>query len=430
MTIHTLLLRPFFIVGLLILLIGCQSRHTRSDEGNKPVSQAGQSPGKPSKSTPAPPSGSVHLFLDNSFSMNGYLGNNQYKATLTKLVFGSTTDFGSMTFKPFAVNNTLHPLPYSAPMAFIKSIDPKSKAWTKGEIFTSDIIQIFENVLLKTTPSDISILVSDCIYASETFNLAKEGIEGVFGLALKKKPLKTAIYQMESDYTGMFVFPNNEKKFLSNSIKRPYYVWIIGQPTLVDKFIKALDPVSWPGYVNTYVLGSQQEERFYQVTELESSGRYEVHSKVAIDGWQLRDKAPQFSIAADLPLVHGTSYLEDLQNYVTKAPFSVIKVIPLMKYNFNKGSIGANQRMSLASTTASHLLVIKSNQVFPDAQYTIKLVSRPPAWIAKSNTLDPIESIQPLKTYGLGPLLDGVTAAYKRHSAAALATFTVNLAKD
>lgn len=108
----------------------------------------------------------VNFYMENSASMDGYVnGNTEFKDVLGKMIVSSHHNCKSTDF--YFVNNQVYKADQSA-IDFIQMLNPaKIKV---GNVGSTDVNQIFRNILKETKKNVISVLFSDCIYSVTDVN--------------------------------------------------------------------------------------------------------------------------------------------------------------------------------------------------------------------------------------------------------------------
>lgn len=196
--------------------------------------------------TPVPAAGApadsftLKVYVENSGSMNGYMcaGSN-----LKDAVFDYVSDLNR-----FAASCSLHyinsqVIPYDGGLhSFIKDLTPQSFAQAGGNTKNTDLMQIFDTILGRQGPADVSLFVSDCILdlpgnASDFLGQCQVSIKNSFHDAISRNPgLGVEIVKLESKFDGWwFCGPNKERL---RDVKRPYYIWIIGDQRYLSELNK------------------------------------------------------------------------------------------------------------------------------------------------------------------------------------------------
>lgn len=125
---------------------------------------------------------------------------------------------------------------------YIKKLNPSSFAQAGGNRANTDLPQIFRIVMEAHRANTISIFVSDCILdihenATDYFGNCQVSIKNIFNEALVRIPtLGVEVAQLDSKFEGTW-YCGRESTNLTN-VKRPYYIWIIGDMRLLAELNK------------------------------------------------------------------------------------------------------------------------------------------------------------------------------------------------
>ena len=129
-----------------------------------------------------------------------------------------------------------------------------------GNVGSTDVNQIFRNILKEAKKNVISILFSDCIYSVTDVNSqldnAKNATTDAFLTALSKNNLMaTIILQFVSKFDG-FYYDRNDKPFVCKS-PRPFYVVITGNRDALKTLYADFKVDNLPGLKNKCFLSSE-----------------------------------------------------------------------------------------------------------------------------------------------------------------------------
>ena len=103
----------------------------------------------------------VNFFMENSASMDGYVnGTTEFKDVLGKMIVSSHHHCKSTDL--YFVNNAVYQADGNA-INFIQMLNPSRIK--VGNVGSTDVNQIFRNILNRTKKDTISVLFSDCIYS-------------------------------------------------------------------------------------------------------------------------------------------------------------------------------------------------------------------------------------------------------------------------
>ena len=196
----------------------------------------------------------LKVYVENSGSMDAYMcaGSN-----LKDAVFDYISDLKkySTSDSLFYINSKK--IPYNGTLeSYIKDLTPQSFAKAGGYRGETDLRKIFSKIMDSHKCNTVSILISDCILdikenAADYFGNCQVHIKNVFNEALSKNPyLGVEIVQLESKFDGFWYCGNNSKKL--SDVKRPYYIWIIGDQRVLAKLNKSVKPDSIIGGIKNY----------------------------------------------------------------------------------------------------------------------------------------------------------------------------------
>lgn len=172
----------------------------------------------------------LNVYVENSGSMDGYM---LESSNLKDAVFDYVSDLKQSATTCYLAYINSQVIPYSGTLeGFIRDLNPQSFAMAGGNRANTDLMLIIQNILKRRKKNAISIFISDCILdlSGNTTNYlgrCQVSIKNSFNEALKADPnLGVEILKMESQFDGWW-FCGGNKELLQN-VKRPYYIWIIG----------------------------------------------------------------------------------------------------------------------------------------------------------------------------------------------------------
>lgn len=396
----------------------------------------------------------VRVFLENSESMDGYVqGRTDFEANLVRLLADLNGEFPSDKPRVYFIDSENiheHRLPPAGSFttslrSFVGSLEPTGKNPWAATGGPSELNQILNLVLENTDPNDLSVLVSDFIYALEPGRSPSEGLQFAKSntySAFKGKARNTAtlVWQLQSRFNGKYYTMAGQPK--SYAGPRPYYVWFIGAPEVVRQVMNGLNTSNYEGYQNRLAFfpnAGGAAEPFATVIVLEELGKqgdFQLDTKDK-NRLTLRNVNPalgpiQFSLAVDLSQVPADeAYRTDPKNYQTSSGFRVTKVEKItddLLSKFSATGAGNSAKRRLQTSSATHLLTLGAQRNFPMQPVTIRLNDQLPAWVAASHASNDSAGPNANQTFGLMYLIEGVSQAYKPAGVApTLARFTVKL---
>jgi hypothetical protein len=182
----------------------------------------------------------LKVYVENSGSMDAYMcaGSN-----LKDAVFDYVSDLKRLTTSCslYYINSKV--IPYNGELkSYIKDLTPQSFAMAGGDRRNTDLRDIFEKIIRANGKQCVSVFVSDCILdipenAIDFFGNCQVSIKNTFNEALSANPgLGVEIIKLESKFEGYWYCGHNRE--LLKDVKRPYYIWVIGDQRYLAEFNK------------------------------------------------------------------------------------------------------------------------------------------------------------------------------------------------
>ena len=203
------------------------------------------------------PNDSIELkvYVENSGSMDAYMCSG---SNLKDAVFDYISDLKkySTSDSLFYINSKRIPYKNGTLEAYIKDLTPQSFAKAGGDRSNTDLRNIFSMIMGAHESKTVSVLISDCILdipqsATDYFGNCQVHIKNVFNNALSKNPyLGVEIIQLESKFDGFWFCGKNSKKLFG--IKRPYYIWLIGDQRILAQLNKSVKVDDIIGGIKNY----------------------------------------------------------------------------------------------------------------------------------------------------------------------------------
>ncbi len=192
-----------------------------------------------------PDSVKLKVYVENSGSMDAYMcPGSELKDAVFDYVSNLKNDVKSVELN--YINSKI--IPYQDGLeAYIKDLTPRSFAAAGGNRSNTDLRSIFHSILTNHDANTVSVLVSDCILdvsnnASDYFGNCQVSLKNTFNDALDRIPtLGVEIAKLQSSFSGYWYCGQNSQKL--SDVKRPYYIWIIGDANVLAKINKSA-PIS------------------------------------------------------------------------------------------------------------------------------------------------------------------------------------------
>ena len=357
----------------------------------------------------------VNFFMENSASMDGYVnGTTEFKDVLGKMIVSA--NYYSKTAGFFFVNNQVYKADDNA-ISFIQMLNPsKIKV---GNVGSTDVNQIYRNILNRTDKNSISVLFSDCIYSvsnvTNELDNAKNATTDAFLRALSKEPsLATIILQFSSKFDGVY-YDRNDHPYACTSA-RPFYVVITGNKEALQQLYKNFKISSLPGLKNqaflssdSWTLDARMACTLVSVCTNARRLKTNKHNFLDIEEIELsRDCATlQFGVGVDFSNIFiDKAYILDAKNYVvTPDKYKVKAVAPASPSALGDFSHAPKKPYMLT-------IEVPNNEFAP--LITVSMQKNIPSWVAKANVDDDAGGIPPSgKSFAIKKMIDGIAEAYR-----------------
>ena len=381
----------------------------------------------------------IDVFIENSMSMDGYVkGSMEFEAALSDLLVQMQYKYNKENINVNFINTKVYPSKVVEVKTFVETLDPSKKPYNEGKRTVSKLNEILETILDSTSKSDVSILISDCIYSlgkgkdtEGALEFEKSLTKGAFLEKSKEFDFSTIVLKMNSKFDGVYYDLNDSKTKLSKA-NRPYYFWIIGNNQLIKSFQKNIDLKNLKGFEKSYYLSNNQESNqpyFTVLKETNKIGDFKPTDRKAKDLKSINEIEYdngnlQFSIAIDLENIPvDKSYLMNIENYVVPDGYSINSI---EKVDRNK--IERRDFLTVEKTTATHIITVSTSNKFTLQDLNLELSNKIPSWVEESNSIDDRDVENQLdKTFGLLYLVQGVSEAYTTQNPNNKSYFNINI---
>ncbi len=198
------------------------------------------------------------VYIESSASMDGYVtGNTGFKTTLHRLIGQVVTDvlendnsvsLNYVNSKIFSRRETLEQFTQNLSAS---SFDTYSSLSVGGDRANSDIIDVISQVVKKTSGSEVSMFISDCVYSPEASAdidkaLQKQQTDMLILLKNKVKNQEVAdfsvlVYRLTSDFHGRYYTKTNGQIICNGD--RPYFVWFFGKESILANVSESISKI-------------------------------------------------------------------------------------------------------------------------------------------------------------------------------------------
>lgn len=211
----------------------------------------------------------LKVYVENSGSMDAYMcaGSN-----LKDAVFDYVSDLKQLTTSCslYYINSKV--IPYNGELnSYIKDLTPQSFAKAGGGRSNTDLRDIFEKIIRANGKQTVSVFVSDCILdipenAIDFFGNCQVSIKNTFNEALSANPgLGVEIIKLESKFEGYWYCGHNRE--LLKDVKRPYYIWVIGDQRYLADFNKKVPVENIIGGIKEYCAYAAPQRIPFDITK-------------------------------------------------------------------------------------------------------------------------------------------------------------------
>ena len=211
----------------------------------------------------------LKVYVENSGSMDAYMcaGSN-----LKDAVFDYVSDLKRLTTSCslYYINSKV--IPYNGELkSYIKDLTPQSFAMAGGDRRNTDLRDIFEKIIRANGKQCVSVFVSDCILdipenAIDFFGNCQVSIKNTFNEALSVNPdLGVEIIKLESKFEGYWYCGHNRE--LLKDVKRPYYIWVIGDQRYLADFNKKVPVENIIGGIKEYSAYAAPQKTPFDITK-------------------------------------------------------------------------------------------------------------------------------------------------------------------
>jgi hypothetical protein len=382
----------------------------------------------------------INVYIENSGSMDGYVGGNyEFKEAISSLLARLPYHYEEKDIKIRFINSRIDSI--STTQVDLTNFSKElNMYWEKGKRTRSsstNLNNIFQDILSQTDSSTISILFSDCIYSigyGDVIGLLsyeKNLTMSAFLQKYKKDkvPLATTILKMKSHFKGKYFPYTGDKNHFHIDMERPYYIVVIGNNDIMLDFNAKipLERDKIGGFDNKYIIQAGATNNIYYSVLLSTDnvGRFRASRNVStkdyihgIEDVNMKSRNRNgnssnkftFAVAVDLKNIPvEEDYLLNPENYTLGDDNFIVKEIKAV----NKNDIGASDWVRISASNPTHLLILEATGT-AISNVKVSLKKQMPQWITDSSIEDDTDRNKLTgKTFGLKYWIEGIAAAYQ-----------------
>lgn len=344
----------------------------------------------------------LKVYIENSGSMDAYMCDG---SNLKDAVFDYVSDLKRLTTSSslYYVNSQIIPF-YGELETYIKSLTPQSFIQAGGNRKNTDLPQIIDAIVKDIGPKTVSVFVSDCILdipqnALNFLGFCQVSIKNTFNEALSKNSnLGVEIIKLESKFEGYWYCGQN-KEYLKD-VKRPYYIWVIGDQKYLAEFNKKVPVENIIGGIKEYSAYAAPQKIPFDITKstyvTNHSGKINVEMLVNLRG-----------------SLQSSDLYKNTAQYKSANPSQV--------------TVASVNEITDASSPYSHVITVEINN--PETLKSETLTFSYPylaTWISNSDDTTGTNVKENIdRTTGLMALIKGVAEAYKNSTTYGSVSFEI-----
>ena len=413
-----------FVLMVILLCTNVKPGYAESDK-SKPKSLAEVKTGNMDtsavKSQKMKPS--VHVFMENSGSMYGYIQSNSkfdsnlpfVKAVGGMLVNIINTEFTDLTNLHVYYINTKPFEQKCSVSSFIQNLNVHN-AHTWGNGATTMLSTLLDTTFNYAGKNSLAVFVSDCIFSpkqgvSASSLLTSEEMNIVTMMA-KHKGCAVLIYQLHSNFSGKYYDCLNRPHNFNGM--RPYYVIVAGSRALIRRFYSKVKLDG--GY--THVFGIFPAPKSVKYNAHITAGSGQVDNATILSKCRADKQSKKFAFSVDV----------DFSNF----PISNKVLLDPKNYAVSNGhyKISGITKSRMPGKTHSIKLVYDNVSTISPGNIQIELKQQIPTWVSESSTMDDRlwDESQYDKTFGFENMVKALyKATYQSDRPTTLAKMTITI---
>jgi len=367
----------------------------------------------------------INVFLENSASIDGYVGDNSsFKTTIFKLLTDLKNFSSADSLNLNYINTKPIPIKVSASRDdiddFYKRLNPADFKSAGGMRGSTDIEKMLKQLLDNSNSRNLSVFISDCVF-SPGRNDAKRYLDGQYASiyndftnAKRINPnLSVIILQCTAKFEGTY-FDYFDAPHQKISTDRPYYIWFIGTSTQIKNLVdyKIFELIK-NGYTNKLVIQAIRDvtQPNYKIQYRPRIGEFDSKSLAdgIITGASTSKDNQNKGMFGFNVAVNFSNSLQDANYFLDTANYELSD----KKYSLKVEAITDKNNAALSGFT--HILKLQTSEL-KDETLRIDIVGKAPSWVytstSSNDTKIETDDSEKLKTFGFKYLVDGVCDAF------------------
>jgi hypothetical protein len=366
------------------------------------------------------------VYFDNSASMDGYLAGpgtdlkNDVHALLKDLQthgLADTIDLGYVNDRVCKYRDNASPLDVNG---FIKTLNHDSLV-RNGCGRKDTYIDAMLQQVIGANPDHVHVLISDFVFSvgrgasADLLRQQGDNVETVLATALRKRDFSTIILKFSSGFDGVYYEESkgggNGSAVTVQGIRRPYYVMIFGGAGKIRRLVDFMKGSPFAGYSGfkeaCYLFQPGGGRPYAKLIRKHRIGHFviaEPATRLVLNKAVADSTSFQFAMAVDLEgMKQDRGYVENVANY------------ELPKNYVLAGIVRNDDPTDQAMQGFTHIFLVKTDDLKPQEDVSIRLKQKIPDWVYKGSTMDdghPTDTVEQQKTFGFSYLVEGMSRAY------------------
>ncbi len=367
------------------------------------------------------------VYFDNSASMDGYLAGpgtdlkNDVHAFLKDLQthgIADTINLGYVNDRVCAYRSNATPLEVNA---FIKTLDHDSLV-RNGCGRKDTYIDAMLQQVIGANQEHVHVLISDFVFSvgrgasAQLLRQQGDNVETVLATALRQRDLSTIILKFSSGFDGVYYEESkgggSGSAAVVQGIRRPYYVMIFGNAGKIRRLVDFMKGSPFAGYSGfrdaCYLFQPGGGRPAAKLIRKYRGGDFviaEPATRLVLNKAVIADSgAFQFAMAVDLAgMKQDRHYVENIANYELPKNYKLAAII--------RNDDPTDQAMQ----GFTHIFLVRTEDLKPQQEVSIRLKSKIPEWVYKGSTMDdshPADTLEQQQTFGFSDLVEGMSRAY------------------
>lgn len=427
---------PLLVLLMTSFMVSCQRYSDGSKSKTTDSLMVVSVSGEPKQCSVVNKSHTLHLFVENSGSMNGYINtDSDFQMAIGRVIQLMKYKYGSANIKTYYINTRVYQevKPSNQDIyEFVKNMLKKDNFKKRGSTASTDLNKIVEEVLTYVDEENTAILISDLIYSLKatsgvTTNLLYDCQNLTMSAFLEKTKemqpgvsLATNLIQLGSAFEGHYwnwAQPTGNN-YVNLKCMRPYYMCVLGTDANVKDFNKSISVESLIGYMNQFTISNKDMSNVsYTVFDTKyKKGSYKHGSEPSIKSIYSAktNSRNEFELAIAVDLSDFTMSEQDkldVLNYsIDQGNYSLVRVELIDTLQL----LNPTDLRLIRENGCTHALVLKSSGYPNDIKISIKRSL--PEWVEASSSLDDrriaMDTFEQNKTFGLKYFVAGISDAY------------------